>query len=98
MTRDASEIEKVLNGVLEQLASIEHERWSHWQSYMHSQCLRLPDGSLLVPAELAARWESQYKTRYEDLGDKEKNSDREQVMRYLPLVVATLAAGPDPGR
>lgn len=95
MPKDSSEIEKVLNGLVEELASIEHERWSHWQRYMHSKCLRLSDGSLLVPAELVSRWESQFKTRYEDLGDEEKDSDRAQVRRYLPLVIASLAADTD---
>jgi hypothetical protein len=93
MPKDASEIEKVLNDAVEQLASVEHERWSHWQRYMHSKCLRLSDGSLLVPAELVSRWESQFKTSYADLTDQEKESDREQVRRYLPLVAAILAAG-----
>jgi hypothetical protein len=95
MTRDGFEIEKVLNGLVEELASIEHERWSHWQRYMHSKCQRLSDGSLLVPAELVIRWESQFNTRYEDLREDEKDSDREQVRRYLPLVVASLAADAD---
>ena len=92
MSRDASQIERVLDGLVEELASIEHERWSHWQRYMHSKCLRLSDGSLLVPAELVNRWERQYNARYGDLSDEEKDSDREQVRRYLPLVVASLAA------
>jgi hypothetical protein len=95
MPRDASEIKKVLNGLVEELASIEHERWSHWQRYMHSKCLPLADGALLVPAELVTRWENQFKARYEDLSDEEKDSDREQVGRYLPLIIASLALDTD---
>ena len=75
-----------LGHLLEQLAAIEHERWSHWQRYMHSKCERQSDGSLLVPAELAEQWEKQASTSYADLTEKEKQSDRDQVQRYLPTI------------
>lgn len=87
----SQEINERLNGLVEQLAALEHERWSHWQRYMHSKCVRQPDGSLLLPADLVARWEKQIDTKYEELGDQEKESDREQVRRYLPLIALTLA-------
>lgn len=74
--------------LLEQLASIEHERWTHWQRFMHEQGQRQPDGSLLLPAELVAKWERLIATPYAQLTDKERESDREQVRRYLPLVAA----------
>jgi hypothetical protein len=72
----------------EQLAAIEHERWAHWQSWMHSACRDNGDGSLTIPAELVERWERQIRTPYADLSEAEKKSDREQVDRYLPLVTA----------
>lgn len=72
--------------LLEKLASIEHERWSAWQSYLHSKCKRNKDGSLVIPSELVARWERQINTKYEDLSEGEKDSDRSQVLRYLPTV------------
>jgi hypothetical protein len=88
---DHREIENVLSGLLEQLASIEHERWSHWQRYLHSKCIRQPDGSLLMPADLVERWQKQVETKYTDLGDQEKESDREQVRKYLPVIASALA-------
>jgi hypothetical protein len=81
----------ILDGLVEELAAIEHERWSHWQRYMHSKCTRQPDGSLLLPAEFVARWEKEIATKYGELDEKQKESDREQVRKYLPLIASALA-------
>lgn len=70
----------------EQLAAIEHERWSHWQRWMHQQGQLNPDGSLTLPAELVQRWERQSTTPYSALSDAEKQSDRDQVTRYWHLI------------
>jgi hypothetical protein len=80
--------------LLETLAEIEHERWSHWQRYLHSRCARAADGSLVVPAELVARWEQQMATPYGNLSEPEKESDREQVRLYLPVIEAALGERP----
>ena len=84
-------IEDLLGGLIEQLAAVEHERWSHWQRYVHSKCIRQPDGSLLLPANLVARWEKQIDTKYAELDDQERESDREQVRKYLPPIASALA-------
>ena len=84
-------IEEVLAGLMEQLAAVEHERWSHWQRYVHSKCVRQPDGSLLLPADLVERWDEQIDTKYAELNDQERESDRVQVRKYLPLIVSALA-------
>ena len=70
----------------EELASIEHERWADWQSYVHGKCKKNDDGSLTIPAAEVERWERQIKTDYADLSDEEKESDREQVDRYWYLI------------
>jgi hypothetical protein len=75
---------------VELLAAIEHERWASWQRYLHDHCQRLEDGSLVIPPELALRWEAQIETPYADLSEHEKDSDREQVHRYLPTIIDTL--------
>lgn len=79
-----------MDGLLDELAAIEHERWAHWQRYVHSKAERQPDGSLLIPADLVARWEKQIGTPFDQLSNKEKDSDREQVQRYLPLLKTAL--------
>lgn len=48
------------------------------------------DGSLVIPADLAERWEGQFLTSYQDLNEDEKQSDRDQVGRYLPMVLEAL--------
>lgn len=77
---------------VDRLAAIEHERWAHWQRYVHDQCQPQEDGSLVLPAELVVRWETQIRTPYPELSPQEQESDREQVRRYLPTVINALNA------
>lgn len=72
--------------MLETVAAIEHERWSHWQRYMHGQCTAQDDGSLVIPAHLATRWTRQMSTPYSQLSEIEKDSDREQARKYLSAI------------
>jgi hypothetical protein len=83
---------QTLENLIETLAAVEHERWSHWQRYMHGKGTSQPDGSLVIPADLVCRWQKQIDTPYAELTEKEKESDREQVRKYLPLIVQALAS------
>lgn len=98
MTSPKQDVRAILEAedFVDELAAIEHERWAHWQQYMHDQGERTEDGSLVIPAALVARWSEQIATPYADLSEAEQESDREQVRRYLPAVVdrLTCAAGP----
>ncbi|WP_292606049.1 hypothetical protein [Nocardioides sp. REDSEA-S30_B4] len=76
--------------LLEKLAAAEHERWAHWQRYLHQQCTPGPDGSLTITADLVRQWTVQIDTPYADLTQAEKDSDRDQVERYLPLIEQAL--------
>lgn len=78
---------------MDRLAAIEHERWAHWQRYMHGKAIRQENGTLVIPAELVARWEKQIETPYASLSAEEQNSDREQVERYLPIIEEAMAQG-----
>jgi hypothetical protein len=80
--------------LIENLAAIEHERWSDWQTYVHDRAQGLSvvsdDGLLtgrLIPQPLIERWELQIDTHYTDLTEREKQADREQVMRYWTDIV-----------
>jgi hypothetical protein len=90
---DRDQVVQKLEDVIETLAAVEHERWSHWQRYMHERGVRQLDGSLLIPADLVRRWQKQIETPYSELTEQEKDSDREQVRRYIPLIVQALAKG-----
>jgi len=70
--------------LFEKLADIEHKRWSDWQAWCH-KILRenCPSGELEIVLE---RWDKQIATDYKNLTEKEKDSDREQVMRYWGLI------------
>ncbi|MGG7100883.1 hypothetical protein [Rhodococcus sp. 24CO] len=76
--------------LMRRLATAEHERWAHWQQYVHDQGERRKDGSLVIPAELVARWDTQIAAAYADLSTEEQQSDQDQVRRYLPIVIKAL--------
>ena len=79
--------------LIEELASIEHDRWAHWQEYLHSKCVKNEDGSLTIPSDLVEHWEKQIATKYQDLSEKEKDSDREQVDTYFPVIQNYFTSG-----
>lgn len=89
--KSALEIEKILDSLIDELAAIEHDRWAHWQKYLHSKGIRQSDGALLIPSDLIQRWENQIDTSFEELSHDEKESDRDQVRKYLPTITRALS-------
>ena len=82
---------ETLEREIDRFAEVEHQRWAHWQTYVHSQCQFLEDGSLRIPSEVVSRWQKQIATPYASLSEREKESDREQVRKYFPLLEQVLA-------
>ena len=78
--------DKIQEQMFEELSAIEHERWGDWQKYLHSQCNQGSHGCLIIPKFLVKQWERQIATLYVDLSESEKESDRDQVRRYWPLI------------
>jgi hypothetical protein len=88
--------EQILVELMEPLADIEHQRWADWQEYVHGLCVDTeivaPESNSMrydakaFPKMLFTRWERQINTSYAELSEKEKEKDREQVRRYLPLL------------
>ena len=90
--------------LIEKLADIEHQRWSDWQRWVHHEAERvlgqdghtsahflLTEGDLIILAQDAQRWEKLIDTPYADLPEHSKQSDRDQVMRYWPMIVDFVA-------
>ena len=80
--------------MIEQLATIEHERWADWQKHLHSKGERYtPEGEnlasphLLLDGMYVDALEYLTQLPYAQLTEEQKQSDREQVMRYWPFVV-----------
>lgn len=79
-------VDQIVDGLIETLASIEHQRWARWQAHLHGKSIKQADGSLTIPAHLVERWQRQMGTPYEQLSETEKDSDREQVREYLSVI------------
>jgi hypothetical protein len=67
---------EVAKAKLEQLAELEHEQWAHWTRYMLDN----------LTEENIARWRRQIDTPYEELSEKEKESDRKWARKVLGVL------------
>lgn len=84
---------KVEDEFVEKGADLEHDRWTRWQKYMFSkgyiqskQDAGTPElGSFILPKEFVDRWFRKIDTKYPDLSEEEKESDRKETRNYLPL-------------
>lgn len=70
---------------IEKLAGKQHSIWSHWMKYLFTQG-SFKDGSFTIPKDKVERWTRQMNTDYKDLTEKEKESDREQVRKFIELM------------
>ena len=88
MTSPNTESDKSIDDLMETLADIEHQRWADWQAWCH-KILRenCPSPEL---EKVLERWDKQIATPYKDLSEQEKQSDRDQVNRYLPIIYSLL--------
>ncbi len=66
----------------------EDERWSHWMRYLFQICPKHTDGSTCIPPLLVDRWMRQAHTAYANLSEQEKQSDRDEVAKILPIIKA----------
>lgn len=62
--------------LLERLSDLEHQQWAHWTKYMLDN----------MTDENIARWKKQIDTEYENLSDKEKESDREWARKVMNIM------------
>jgi len=69
----------------ENLADYAHTSWSGWMKYMFNKSKEMPDGSILIPPDLAQRWKRQANTTYDDLPESEKKSDRDEADKIISI-------------
>jgi hypothetical protein len=72
--------------LIEQLADKEHAGWAHWMEYLFSKCNRNEKGELVIPEPLIWHWQWQIDTPYADLSEKERQSDRDEVAKIMPII------------
>ena len=82
--REHEALQKQVEGLrseelLEQLADLEHDRWSRWMKYLFSNWT-LPN---------IARWKQQMITPYSGLPEHSKESDRKEARKTLKVIEAS---------
>lgn len=75
---------------LEKLADLAHKSWSGWMEHLFEKSESNEDGTVVIPKELVERWKRQIETKYEDLSDDEKESDRKEARKVLKILEAKL--------
>lgn len=76
----------------EELAQYAHNAWSGWMEYLFSKCVEgdeaMSDGTteLVIPPALVSRWRRQIQTKYEDLPENEKESDRKEADKIMGIL------------
>lgn len=72
----------------EKLAELCHDQWSGWMKYLFSKCVtKVGVPGAFMPDEFYNRWQKQMNTAYENLSEKEKDSDRKEADKFLKLLV-----------
>lgn len=70
----------------EELAALMHEIWADWMKFMLSCCVE----RYVIPVQAGRRWSRQMETPYDDLSEKEKDSDRREADKVLELFAGRL--------
>lgn len=76
--------------IIEQLADLEHQQWSHWEKYRENRILELGGHPNMDKVSAQKQnWKRLRETDYKDLTEKEKESDREWARKVLPIIEQT---------
>ena len=76
-----------MNELREELAEYAHTAWSGWMEYLFKQCIIKENGEVIIPQWAVERWNRQMNTSYEDLTEKEKDSDRKEADKMLTIFI-----------
>lgn len=80
------------NDFIEKGAELEHIRWAKWQNYLHSFLVWNNDIQMwTLPHEKKEWWDSEIRTPYSMLNEKQKESDRKEARTYLPIIKSLIS-------
>jgi hypothetical protein len=79
----------------EVVAGMVHHFWRHWMVYQFGRSRKNRRGQLVIPPDLAERWERQAHTCYEQLLESEKESDRVLADELIAVLHSAGALAPD---
>jgi len=72
--------------IIEDLADQEHDSWARWMEHLFNKSEKNKDGTVTIPKDKVDRWERQMKTDYDDLSNKEKESDKKEVRKFIKII------------
>ncbi len=75
-----------MEDIKQNLAYIEHERWSKWMKYLFTKGIFNTDGSFTINADFVERWKRQSETPYNELPYNERESDIMEVNKTLRYI------------
>lgn len=78
----------------ESLAEYAHDAWSGWMRYLFGKSTRNQDGTITIPAWAVDRWTRQAGTKYADLPENEKDSDRAEADKMIGIMANDAAVAP----
>lgn len=98
--KEVNIMNSVKNELREKLADLSHKIWSRWMKYLFSKCIDEIEekgdgyechefkntGCMIIPKWAVDRWKKQINTFYNELTEKEKDSNREQADKIIKLL------------
>lgn len=63
-----------------------HNQWTAWMIYLYSKSKMNNDGSMTISKESIDHWSKQMRTNYNDLTEKEKESDRIEARKFIEIL------------
>jgi hypothetical protein len=70
----------------EKLAEFAHCQWSGWMKYLFEKCEIGHNGTMIIPAWAVARWTRQMNSKYNELCELEKDSDRKEADGMIDVI------------
>jgi len=75
-----------MDALRESLAALSHAQWAGWMDYLFGLSVEMPNGTVVIPKALVARWKRQMATKYALLSEGEKDSDRTEADKVIALL------------